>query len=247
MASGFFLKLKGSDVGGVATALKTVLDQRGITGLHCTNGTYMYPAERVVPTTLAGFKYLDEKVSATQDAFLVALNSNVSMANIMDQKNASDAERASLESEDVRASKVAEPLQQLFPHRAIVVLFYDQDTPNQLYGALSEAGLDMKSLHKWGYGTNPQAAKIEATEYFSQTFGFPTPDDTKPVCYGITKVEDQTNVVSVVKLTEAAGSNGKPYISKAGKLGFDVPASLAQYQQPVSRIQIAPPGTPHIA
>lgn len=247
MSSGSFIKLKGSDVHGVAQALKTLLDQRGVTGLHCTNGTYMYPADKIVPTSLAGFKYVDENLAQSGDALLVALNSNVSMAGIMDRKNAGAEERASLESEDVRALKVAVPLQEQFPDRNIVVLFYDQETPTALYDALSTAGHNLKTLHKWGYGTNPQAAKIEGTDFFAKTLGFPMPDDSKPVCYEITDLQDQTGVVQVTKLTEAKGANGKAYIDQTGKLGFDVASSLKKYQQPAVKIQIAPPGTAHIA
>ncbi|MCK5518934.1 MAG: hypothetical protein KAI61_05925, partial [Alphaproteobacteria bacterium] len=136
-------------------------------GLHFTNGVYSYEARLIVPTTLAGFRYISEKASSKDDVFVIAVNSDISINGIYDRKkealDARDAEsdeyetlkkeKEAVESQQVRAEKVAIPLAQLDPERKIIVVFYDTETPTPLYDKLAKDGLNMKSLHKWGYGT----------------------------------------------------------------------------------------------
>lgn len=208
-----------------------VLKGWGLTSLHCTNGTYAYEAERIVPTTLAGFKFINDKIAVPTDPFLVAVNSDASMRVIMDQKGASQEEKDAVESQHVRALKVALPLNELFPDREIVIVYYDKPTPADLYRTLFQEGINLESLHKWGYGTDPKAAKIEGAEFFNRVLAFPTPNDIKPVCYDITAQEDQSAVVQVIKLTEEKGLDGKPYISTQGKLLFDVPLQLGGHSE----------------
>ncbi|MCM2343426.1 MAG: hypothetical protein NDJ24_02570 [Alphaproteobacteria bacterium] len=224
------VKLKGHDVLDTAHAASRVLDMMGVHNIHCTNGTYAYPAERTVPTTLAGFQFINDQVASPYDAFLVAVNSNYSMANIMAAKNASATEIAALESEDVRAAKIADALSSQFSSRPVVVLFYHEDTPTRLYEALAATNIHLASLHKWGYGTDPKAPRIEGANNFARVFGFPLPNDVKPVCHDITAQEDQTGVVTVVRLQEQKGAHGKPYISSAGKVQFTLPVGLQIYQ-----------------
>lgn len=169
--------------------------------LHFTNGTYAYDAKMIVPTTLAGFKYLSDQAGNEEDDFVIAVNSDVSMKAIMDQKNASPEERQALEDQETRAMKVAIPLQKAHPDRSVIVLYYDEQTPTALYNSLAESGaFVMKSLHKWGYGTDPNAPKIEGAHNFSTVYGFPLPNDERPVCWDITGHEDQSSDVKVVNL-----------------------------------------------
>lgn len=240
MTSPILVKLKGHDVLDTAHATSRVLDMMGVHNVHCTNGTYAYPAERAVPTTLAGFQFINDQVASPYDAFLVAVNSNYSMANIMTAKNASAAERAALESEDVRAAKVADALTSQFDSRPVVVLFYHEETPTRLYEALAATNINLASLHKWGYGTDPKAPRIEGAHNFARVFGFPLPNDTKPVCHDITAQEDQTGVVRVVRLHEQVGAHGKPYIAPSGKVQFALPAGL-QIHQDLSALTLPPP------
>ncbi|QQG37131.1 MAG: hypothetical protein HYS17_05050 [Micavibrio aeruginosavorus] len=240
MTSQILVKLKGHDVLDTAHAAYRVLDMMGVHNIHCTNGTYAYPVERTVPTTLAGFQYINDQVASPYDAFLVAVNSNQSMAGIMAAKNATAAEMSALESEDVRAAKVADALSAHFNNRPVVVLFYHEDTPTRLYEALAAANINLVSLHKWGYGTDPKAPRIEGASNFARVFGFPLPNDGKPVCHGITVREDQSGVVTVVKLQEQLGPHGKPYISSAGKVQFTVPAGL-QIHQDLSALNMPAP------
>lgn len=192
--------------------IKARLNDAGVERGHFTNGTYSYAADLIVPTTLSGFTYLDEKVAGEEDVFIIAVNSDLSMQGILDDKNASAEERAALEGQTVRAEKVAKPLAEQFPNRQVVVMFYDESTPTALYDGLAQDNpAGMVSLHKWGYGTDPKAPKIEGAHNFSMVFGFPLPNDTKPVCHDITAHEDQSSFVKVVRLAEETSNAGIGY------------------------------------
>jgi len=213
-------------------------------GLHFTNGVYSYKASLIVPTTLAGFQYISEKAASKNDTFVIAVNSDISINGIYDRKkealDARDAkpdeyetlkkEREAVEPQQVRAEKVAVPLAQLDPKRKIVVVFYDTETPTPLYNEMSEDGLNMKTLHKWGYGTDQNAPRIEGADNFDIVLGFPLLNDVRPVCHNITE-GSQTGKVEVRKLHVEIGSHGQPYISSAGKVLFPVPTTLKSYHQ----------------
>lgn len=200
--------------------------------VHATNGTYMNAAELVVPTTLAGFQAIadDTSIAGKRDPFLIAVNSDKSMEAIMKKKGASQEEIYALESQIVRAMKVAEPLALQNHGREVFVAFYDEETPNELYNFLSGKEVPLFSLHKWGYGTKENEPKIEGSEHFATTLGFPLPNNTKPVCYDLTPRETQ-GFVDVRDLTETVGPHGKPYISKEGKVLFPVHDAVYQHSQ----------------
>jgi hypothetical protein len=90
---------------------------------------------------------------------------------------------------------------------------------------MKEAGLNMASHFKWGYGTNPSQGVIEGAEFFKTAYGFPLPNDVKPVCNDITK--DSSQQKGVVEVVDLRGT----YISLQGVL-FPLPKELAQYQAP---------------
>ncbi|MEM7618704.1 MAG: hypothetical protein AAF244_04905 [Pseudomonadota bacterium] len=233
--------------------VKRNLEQVEASRFHFTNGTYAYPADLIVPTTIAGFGYLNDNLAKPNDAFVVAVNSDVSMEIIHKKiiQNASDAldEKAkeleenselsdttkeelkaeidvldarykdavknykSLEDQETRAFKVAKPLDREFPDRQVIIMFYDEETPTALYDALAENDTEaMVSLHKWGYGTDSDAPKIEGAHNFANVLAYPLPNDTKPVCYDITVGEDKSDFVKVVKLTEQKAPSGELYI-----------------------------------
>lgn len=237
--------VRATDEQAIAQELKAL----GHTDLHCTNGTYSYAAERIVPTMLAGFQFIDDKVATNGDAFLIAVNSDVSMNAIMDQKQAPQTERDALEDQYQRALKVAMPLSDQFPDRTIVVVFYDKATPNDLYDTLAAEALNLETLHKWGYGTDPNAPKIEGAENFNRVLAYPLPNDVKPVCYGITGHADQADIIQVVKLSEVEGLHGKPYISAKGKVLFPVAAFLEEHAEAAtgSTAPAPVPGAPRVS
>lgn len=200
--------------------------------IHATNGTYINSENIVVPTTLAGFQIIadDTSLSDKRDAFLIAINSDKSLQAVMTKKGASQEDIHALESQIVRAVKVATPLALQHPNREIFVTFYDEETPNKLYTTLAEKGAPLFSLHKHGYGTEPNAPKIEGTENFAVTLGFPLPNNTKPVCYDQTPRETQ-GFVDVRDLTTTTGAHGKPYLSQEGKVLFPVHDDIYQHTQ----------------
>ncbi len=221
----------------IGIILKTLADA-GITGLHATNGTYAPPADLVLPTTAAGFQYLADTHPDKQAAFVIAINSNASMRNLLAARNAPAAEYTALESQMTRAHKVALPLAAQFPARRIVVLFYDEGDPATLYDGLAQSGaVAMRSLHKWGYGATPDAKPILGAESFENVLAFPFPGSTahiKPVFWDVTP-EGQQGHVRVVDLSRFEGPHGAPYLSAQNCILFPVGAAFAPYRQPAGQ------------
>jgi hypothetical protein len=212
------------------------------TSIHATNGTYAYDAHMIVPTTLAGFQFIAEndRLSKKHHMFLIGVNSDESMKRIGIEVK---------EDQMKRAWKVAGPLALQHPTRDIAVAFYDEETPEELYRTLKhDVGADLISLHKWGYGTAPDAPKIIGSDNFDFTLGFPLPNDKKPVCYGVTPVEDQPHV-NVFRLTEPVCGKG-PYMSEQGKILFPVVDPLlniytqAGFDEHRARNAVGTPPTP---
>ncbi len=217
---------------------------RPFNAVYATNGIYMPPPEVVIPTTLAGFEYITDlpTTQADSSALVIAVNSNISMQTIKEQKiqNAHSAsEKASIfasfkniEDQKIRALKVAEPVALQHSNYTIVVLFYDEGSCIDLYKTLKESHVKLNTLFKYGYGLSPQGPKIEGSEYFNTTLAFPfvTPNTT-PVCADITPTADQRDVVKVVSLHESLPNMLKsPYLSAAGVL-FPVHEDLLAYSQ----------------
>jgi hypothetical protein len=166
------------------------LEALEVTTAHFSNGAYTHDAETVVPTLLAGFKKVTELEGNLP--LVVAMNSDLSLTN---------AGKTTQKSQQERADMVATPLAQLFPDTKIIILFFDEDTPNALYQSLANEKLT-HSLHKWGFGINPQAPKIEGAELFQKTYAFPLPQDDKPlaVFHHDTKAPDEPQEVGVFDL-----------------------------------------------
>lgn len=151
------------------------------------------------------------------------------------------AEYAALENVQDRAAKLTGPLVQQFPDRNVVILFYDEETPTELYDGLTMKGFGMTTLFKWGYGTNPTAPRIEGARNFQNVLAFPFRNDAKPICHDITVAEDQSDVVKVFKLHEAEGDR-PAYMDGDGRLTFALAESLQNYAAPQSAGQpFAPP------
>ena len=203
------------------------LRRNNIYGGHFTNGTYAYAKEMIVPTVLAGFQHAVDAETTKGVALIVAVNSDKSMAAIMDKKialgAATEADKAALEDQNTRALKVALPLSQQNPNRQVVAVFYDEETPNKLYDGLKAKGFGMETLFKWGYGTGNNTGVIEGAENFRATYGHPLPNDTQPVCADITRIGGQRGNVQVVDLRAETGSHGKPYISPKNEILSPLP------------------------
>jgi hypothetical protein len=213
--------------------ISDALAASAVNAFHFTNGTYAYKAEMIVPTMLAGFQYVSDEIAGKHDTFVIAVNSDMSMRGIYQKQGKTQADMDALEGQLQRALKVAGPLAEQQLGRNIIVLFYDEETPTALYRNLAGNGLHLKSLHKWGYGTDPKMPRIEGAENFWEVLGFPLVNDTKPVCTDITAMQDQSAVVQVIKLHEAVrpSPHGAPYLSMQGKVLFPVRPSLESHHQ----------------
>lgn len=183
-----------------------------ITSAHFTNGTYALGAEITVATTLAGFKHVltDNNPSLP---LIIAINSDESMHSIG---------KTDFKDQKTRANIVAKPLAEVFPGNNVIIMFYDEKTPNKLYELLA-ANKITHSLHKWGYGTEPTAPKIEGAELFDVVYGYPLVIDKKPVCWEDTPAADQTHMIKVADL------RGK-LITRDCKCLFYLPENLKGYQ-----------------
>jgi hypothetical protein len=202
------------------------LKSEGITAAHFTNGTYAHEQRLIVPTVLAGFQYVADNEAVPGAALVIAVNSNASMWTI-NQKLRSTK---SVEDEWQRLYKVGVPLAFQHPDRKVAVILFDEETPNALYNSLRGAGINMVSLFKWGYGTDPKGGLIEGAENFGNVYGFPLPNDIKPVCVDITRpAEQQAGTVSVVDLCTTLGPHGNAYISVANECLFPLAGELLEY------------------
>ncbi len=208
------------------------LEDEGVKYAHITNGTYTAPDEMVVPTTLAGFQYITDTIHLPEDTYIIAVNSDVSMQKINDAKGGSLTD---IEDQQTRAEKVLVPLALQHPETQIIGIFYDEETPEDLYEYLStQSSLSLESLFKFGYGTNPDAPRIEGATHFRRVFGFPFPNDAKALCHDITVAEDQSDTVIVENLAEEKGLHGAPYITPENKVLFKVHEDLKGHQDPAA-------------
>lgn len=195
-----------------ATDIVSALKKLPGMGAHFTNGTYAFSAELIIPTTLAGFKHVVDKQPLLP--LVIAVNSDISMEKLR---------KSDFEHQHIRAEKVAEPLAKTFPDNQVIIVYYDEETPYDLYKSLHAHGLT-RTLHKWGFGTSPQAPKIEGAEYFEMVYGLPLPNDIKPVCYDDTPIADKPQNIIVADVRSTL-------ITKEGVL-FDLPQELEQYVDP---------------
>lgn len=173
------------------TDFEQIKEKMPRTGAHFTNGTFAYEKHFIVPTVLTGFNHVNT-TSKKGLPMVIAVNSDRSMMALGKQD---------FEDELTRANKVAIPLAEYFPQNKVFVIFYDEPTPFNLYKTLHKHNPAlMHTLHKWGYGTDPTAPKIEGAEYFQTVYASPLPNDTKPVCYDNTDLPapgEKQNIVVV--------------------------------------------------
>ena len=194
------------------------LQRLEVKGAHFTNGVYSMSTKIIVPTTLAGFRYVLE--SQPHLPLIIALNSDESMRQIGKE----------VEPQEVRAEKIAGPLAEAFPDNKVLILFYDETTPNELYATLKRYH-HTRTLHKWGYGTEPSAPKIEGAELFDFVYAYPLPNDQKPVCWYETPLADEPQNIQVVDLRgKSIVANRDP--REGNFVLYELPDTLKEYQSP---------------
>lgn len=135
-----------------------------------------------------------------------------------------------------RAAKLFNPLAEQFPDRKIVIMYYDEETPTELYDMLAMKGFGMNTLFKWGFGTKPDAPRIEGAGNFTNVLAFPFMNDAKAICHDITVAENQSDFVKVFKLHEEEGTR-PAYITTDSKLPFDLAESLQKYAEATAPAQ----------
>ena len=209
--------------------------QEGITRAHFTNGSYAHPSKPIGATTLVGYQYLrDQGIYRPGEAVVIAANSHSSIKRAIEAKiakgTANEGDVAKIEGQVSRAMKPAVPLAVQMaafqPDEKVFVCFYDEDTPTAFYEAVSMDGrVRFGSLHKNGYGTNPNEGRIEGTEFAEHVFGFPLPDDLRPLYHDLTRGQEPGDADKVVveNLTTKIGPHGSAYITPS----FDVLIPLA--------------------
>ena len=211
----------------VVTALKKDNTQ----SLHVTNGAYVPAAKILVPTTVAGFQYLHDTHPDKSASMLVAINSNKSMRDALEARNAPGAEFDALEDQYARARKFIPLLTAQFPERRVIMAFYDEQDPVALYGTIDAAGIPIRTLHKWGYGTGDNPKPILGAEFAQSVYGYPFASATehmRPAFWDVTP-EGQKGSVKIVDLTKAAGPHGRAYLSDDNKLLFPVASQLKTF------------------
>lgn len=220
-----------TDLLNISAVLDATSEIDGVEVMHATNGTYIADPDLYLPTLISGFQYIADNVAGERDAFVVFINSDQSLKDMYDKTG--DERFKDFPDQFERMTVIAKAMQVQFQGRPIIIGYYDQETPTELYETLSnESYVAMGSLYKFGYGTNPEAKKIEGADCFDVTIGFPFPNDAKPVCHDITDAEDQSHVVEVFKLTEEIGPHGKPYMTSDNKVLFPLAEELQQHSAP---------------
>jgi hypothetical protein len=116
-----------------ASCVASVLKSRGIKSGHFADDTFPESAQDIPSAILSGFQYaVDNAPKGDKSALILAMGSDKSQSHN--------------KSEMVRAVEIAEPLVEKFPDRKVVVLFFDEKTPEELYNALATNGFGMESL-----------------------------------------------------------------------------------------------------
>lgn len=214
-----------------AAAIFDALKARGITQAHFNNGTFTLPKQKFAPAFLAAFKRvtdLRDPVNGADVPLVVAINSDKSMKDSYAGKDNEAALSANLVPQAERAENVASLLSALYPDRPVAIVFYDEQTPRELYSGLSGYGFGLKSLHKVGFGTSREEKPIVGAEFFEWVFACPLPFEAKPVMYNDTRDSLETDVRPnlVEKLTVVHGPHGAPYMIPDGTLLFSLPMDL---------------------
>lgn len=252
--------IESKNVSNISKALKAF----GRTSAHFTNGIYDVGLNLITPTILAGFQFVMDNEQHDSNALIIAINSDVSTANIMDknihihaqkvksleeilktgnapkdelEKAFEEVKNAPIEKERLinqkenretqffRAIKATTPLAQQNSSRKVISIFYDEETPLELYTGLKQQGFTIASLFKWGYGTTPNQGIIVGQDQADVTYGFPFPNDDRPICHNMTPRGDNSKVI-VHNLCSHFGPHGQPYITtKNYELGI-VPNKL---------------------
>lgn len=227
-----------------STSLKDIfsgLARLNLHRAHFNNGTFTLPVDTYAPGFLAGFQCtLDQVEAAPDDALIVAINSDQSMQDSYWGKPDEKEQIANLIPEIERASDLVDLMAAMYPDRQNVVIMYDNPTPEELYRNLRRSFPSLgASLHKIGFGTNPNDKPIVGGKYFDHLLAYPFHFDGKPVLHAETRkrLPEDRDPDAVEKLTEFIGPHGAPYITPGGGLLFPVLSVLQRFAAPAGMMQ----------
>ncbi len=220
------------------------LHARGINEGHFNNGTFTLPRNIFAPAFLAAQKRiadLRDDIDGELMPMIIAINSDKSMRDSYVARPDEADLNLKLIDQNQRAKNVVSTLSALFPKRPVVAIFYDEQTPYELYKFLYDNAFNMKSLHKVGFGTSADEKPIIGAEFFEWVYAYPLPFDAKPVMYADTRDVNAQDVRPnlVEKLTEVIGLHGSSYITTKGKLLFPLPEALQEFA-PNPAIELRP-------
>jgi len=231
------------------------LGQGGVTSILVTNGIYDRPQDLVLPSTVAAFQYLTDSGRFPADAAItIALNSDASLRNSLLEKGASDDDLTAQEPQRQRAMKLWPALSAQFPERRVIILFYDQPDPAQLYNTIAAGGMTrIANLHKYAFGVpqgpDQSVKKILGAEAAETVYGFPLPKDTAHMhspFWNVTPEGGQKDY-TVIDLTREHGPHGAPYLTDDNKILFPAVPLLEKFRPNAGAAQGAAPKKPGIS
>ena len=210
-----------------------------VSRIHATNGIYGGSSKLFVPTNLACFQMISEKSGLVNlgDAFVIAVNSNVSLENNNKKLRALGKDVPPIQDQFARARNIAEPIALQFRNHPVIAMFYDEDAPaaadnrdvqqeDGLYDRLARHDFEMVTLSKGGFGTDPRKAPIIGTEVFQKVYAYPFSNDTKHIQNHCADISGEpmplSDNVEIVRLTEEVGRHGTAYMSENNKVLFPI-------------------------
>ena len=250
-----------------ADVIAQALLDHGVERAHFVNGIFGAPQQLVLPMQAAWFKGLDclSKLSGVfntfapkdhlslpytslvkkNDAFIIAVNSNVSVDEINEEKIARGEDTPPYVNQYERAANMAVPLAKMFPNRPVIVIFYDEKEPAKsqtqecegLYDRLNKAMPNLlQTLMKGDYGTSKEKGEIVGASLFRKVFGIPLPKDTahiSPECATLNKPSQDDDNIKVMRLTDHENIFGRPMMTDKNKVLFSMPKGFSDLQESV--------------
>lgn len=207
-----------------ADIVDTVQAIAGSAPCHVTNGIYGRQNLPIRQTLLAGFRYMMDREmpdTANPPVLVVAVNSDKSIADFNMMQNAPTYAD--------RVAYLAGALKLLEPTSNVIFLPYDEETPAEIYAALNEAGVNLRSIHKHGgYGQGKGFPTIPGMENFDISACFPLLSEQQAL-YEQQTERATTAAQIVADLYSDKNAMGFAYLSadaKSPRILFPAPVAL---------------------
>lgn len=195
--------ISSSNVQDIATDVIEIFTSENLVGgLSGNNGSYSMEKNFTIDTTRAAFNFLADNYEESTGAFFVAINSNESMeAHMSGRVRVDQYECAGYAIQGAREAyeKTGIP---------IIIMFYDEATPAELYEELEKAGIGLNVLYKYGYG---EKKDIVGANLFRNVLSFKNIGDKTPTFYDQTSDIQSTDGITYVDLQAPCGNLEKAY------------------------------------